>query len=154
MFAGSCIGVVCLVMLLEFLRRFTKKYDRYLMYKNAASRGAANKTSNQPSPNSSIHATLTDAAGPGSGAFRPTVVEQAIRALLHMLQFAVAYLIMLYFSSLQELISTTRYGLMVGLHEQACHVLQRLHHHLYFHQCLSRCIRLPVGNAWTTVSLQ
>lgn len=33
---------------------------------------------------------------PGGGRFRPTVPEQAVRALLHMCQFAVAYFVMLY----------------------------------------------------------
>ena len=154
MFAGSCIGVICLVMSLEFLRRLTKEYDRYLIYKHAGSHGATKKTSNQPSPSSSIHSTLRDAAGPGSGVFRPTIIEQTIRALLHMLQFAVAYFIMLYVPTLQVLMPTTGYWLMAALHQKACNVLQRLHHHLYLHRCLSRCIRLPVGDSWTTVSLQ
>lgn len=31
MFAGSCIGVLLLVMTLEFLRRLGKEYDRYIL---------------------------------------------------------------------------------------------------------------------------
>jgi copper transporter 1 len=32
MFAGSCIGVILLVMFLEFLRRLGKEYDRYILF--------------------------------------------------------------------------------------------------------------------------
>lgn len=31
MFAGSCIGVILLVMSLELLRRLGKEYDRYIL---------------------------------------------------------------------------------------------------------------------------
>ena len=34
MFAGSCIGVILLVMFLELLRRCVKEFDRYLLRKN------------------------------------------------------------------------------------------------------------------------
>lgn len=50
--------------------------------------------------------------------------------------------------------STTEPGLTVGLHQQACHVLQRLHHNQHLHRCLSGCLRFPLGSPWTTVSLQ
>lgn len=85
MFAGSCIGVILLVMCLEMLRRAVKEYDRYLIRTH--------------------YSKFTDAASSDSGkdapacqpipAFRPNVFQQAIRALLHMMQFAVAYFVML-----------------------------------------------------------
>lgn len=102
MFAGSCIGVICLVMSLEFLRRLKKEYDRYLTSKRATPRsaasinGAIDKAGDQPSPNSSTRDPHDSAVAPGSGSYMPSIMEQAIRALLHMLQFAVAYFIMLY----------------------------------------------------------
>jgi copper transporter 1 len=85
MFAGSCIGVVLLVMALEFLRRSVKEYDRYLVRRHRA-------------------AVVATHDGPKSGglpvpcaitAVRPTLAQQAVRAFLHMAQFAVAYLVML-----------------------------------------------------------
>src|ERR1700679_2420036 len=36
MLAGSCIGVICLVLLLEFLRRSVKEYDRFLVRQHIA----------------------------------------------------------------------------------------------------------------------
>ncbi len=79
MFAGACIGVILLTMSLEFLRRLVKEYDSYLVRSHAAARES--KLSGSPVP----------AAG-----LRPSVLQQAVRALLHMVQFAVAYFIMLY----------------------------------------------------------
>ncbi|TLS29520.1 hypothetical protein PpBr36_00642 [Pyricularia pennisetigena] len=69
-FAGSCIGVLLLVVCLEGLRRSVKEFDRLLARRHAAS---------------------PDAARP----FRPSALEQGIRAALHTAQFALAYFIML-----------------------------------------------------------
>ncbi|KAK4216532.1 Ctr copper transporter family-domain-containing protein [Rhypophila decipiens] len=80
MFAGSCIGVVLLVMSLEFLRRSVKEYDRFLLRKYTDRQAALSGT---PPANCAM---------PG---YRPTILEQGIRALLHMIQFAVAYFVML-----------------------------------------------------------
>ncbi|KAI1418402.1 Ctr copper transporter family-domain-containing protein [Hypoxylon sp. FL1857] len=99
MFAGSCIGVILLTMSLELLRRTIKEYDRYLIRKhtlNATSAppaGAAAKNGDDKGAMAS--STPINQGVVHSGGFRPTVLEQAIRALLHMVQFAVAYFIML-----------------------------------------------------------
>jgi solute carrier family 31 (copper transporter), member 1 len=136
MFAGSCIGVILLVMLLEFLRRSVKEFDRYIIRQHrakvAASQGNTNvqgtaaetveggnccgtnppqithkgSISSEPSAapidNSATKELLTSSAAPAPAAgcavaspFRPSVAQQAIRALLHMLQFIVAYFVML-----------------------------------------------------------
>ncbi|KAJ5174705.1 uncharacterized protein N7482_000582 [Penicillium canariense] len=160
MFAGSCIGTVCLVLCLEFLRRMGREYDAFIlrqarlrkMYLSSPISGISSKyptgkTSDSsdvavhrntedctcscpPSAsvnqdeiittipgmdssgakltgqthvtsitagnanlieNSAAHRTNADTIG----SYRPSPVEQVIRALLHMVQFAVAYLIML-----------------------------------------------------------
>lgn len=112
-FAGSCIGVVCLTIMLELLRRATKEYDRYLVDKHMRSTpppsapkttakgielGACKKA---PSDTVSEAPTTTGDAGAAAGAayhirpYRPSIYEQAIRALLHLLQFAVGYFVML-----------------------------------------------------------
>ncbi|RDL36652.1 uncharacterized protein BP5553_06004 [Venustampulla echinocandica] len=103
MFAGACIGVILLVMSLEFLRRLSKEYDRYILRKfqkaqpylsvpglpHGKAAAAACKSSN-PQPSSLENFTAVSVVS-----FRPGVFQQAIRATLHMLQFAVAYFIML-----------------------------------------------------------
>ncbi|EKG20796.1 Ctr copper transporter [Macrophomina phaseolina MS6] len=128
MFAGSCIGVILMVLLLEFLRRTAKEYDRLLLrqhqravYAEMSSSGSSTpqrasappaqaqtnccdgadsieSEKNEPSkPTPAVMAAARSAAFPvrATTRFRPNVMQQAIRALLHMLQFALAYFIML-----------------------------------------------------------
>lgn len=107
MFAGSCIGVIGLVIALEFLRRLGKEYDLLLLRDFQSRHTAVVSTTpyvtgagstDAGDGNSSEGLNLVGARmafnGP-SGSFRPNLLQQAIRALLHMLQFAVAYFIML-----------------------------------------------------------
>lgn len=97
-FAGSCIGVVLLVMSLEMLRRGVKEYDRFLINKHLKSRAAAGSPVSGMSDDGKPTAASCPAVTATQG-YRPTLLEQAIRALLHMLQFAVAYFVMLYVPS-------------------------------------------------------
>jgi copper transporter 1 len=96
MFVGSCIGVILLVMSLEFLRRTSKEYDRYLVrqYQRslAVSAPALSPLSSHGKDKRAVGAFTVPAP---NTVFRPNVIQQALRALLHMLQFAVAYFIML-----------------------------------------------------------
>ncbi|KAK4223436.1 Ctr copper transporter family-domain-containing protein [Podospora fimiseda] len=110
-FAGSCIGVLLLTMSLEALRRAVKEWDRYLIKKHlkelqeaaahhghhghGTAKGSGSDDGSEKGPNAP-----TPAAGacPRSGAtmgYRPNIWEQAVRALLHLFQFAVAYFVML-----------------------------------------------------------
>ena len=156
MFAGSCIGVILLVVILEALRRLGREYDRfivkrarlrYMYLSDSASSlnaghttGTNNQTESQkvqtsgangqngqgkhgnsetdlitPAPQQSVDAKATGdahqcvpittavafsstSAAPAQanfGPYRPSIVEQLVRALLHMVQFAVAYFVML-----------------------------------------------------------
>jgi solute carrier family 31 (copper transporter), member 1 len=101
MFAGSCIGVILLVISLELLRRAVKEYDRFLIRKNIPAESFASLTAAvcDATPKTSSHPASTSSETPITAlprcGYRPNVFEQAIRALLHMLQFAVAYFIML-----------------------------------------------------------
>ncbi|KKY17064.1 hypothetical protein UCDDS831_g06534 [Diplodia seriata] len=134
MFAGSCIGVILMVMLLEFLRRAAKEYDRLLlrqhqraMFAEVSSSGSSSPQRTpvpapapapEPAPVSccdntdSIESEKNESSKPSAAAitttartapfprrtttrFRPNVMQQAIRALLHLLQFALAYFVML-----------------------------------------------------------
>ncbi|KAI8962527.1 Ctr-domain-containing protein [Daldinia sp. FL1419] len=100
MFAGSCIGVILLAILLEFLRRSVKEYDSYLIRKNASNSVLVPVTSNDdnetertsPKTDQTQPSCVNPVAGKG---YRPNVVEQAIRAFLHTAQFVVAYFLML-----------------------------------------------------------
>ena len=91
MFAGSCIGVVALVMVLEALRRASREYDAYIIRQTiktphpATGDESSNDGQKKPAEASRIVARPT----------LPTIPQQAIRALLHMVQFAVAYFVML-----------------------------------------------------------
>jgi copper transporter 1 len=97
MFAGSCIGVILLVLLLEFLRRASKEFDRYIIAQHtktlasstvsSSSSSDGNRTSKTPVATTHKIAALSK--------FRPSLLQQAVRALLHMCQFTVAYFIML-----------------------------------------------------------
>lgn len=159
MFAGSCIGVVLMVLCLELLRRLGREYDTFIlrrarmrqMYlsgsssgipasllpkkikrqgKNAGAEGSSNtpvpKTShsqpesaddfitpvvapvsNNSNGKSSVNDNTvavtptgrdirrTDITTDALAPYRPSLVEQIVRALLHTLQFAMAYFIML-----------------------------------------------------------
>lgn len=98
MFAGSCIGTVLLTMLLELLRRTVKEYDRYLIRKHASSIRPESRVHHVGGDDKtgSASATPVHQGQIRLGRSRPSVLEQALRALLHMVQFAVAYFIMLY----------------------------------------------------------
>ncbi len=94
-FAGACIATVVLVAALEGLRRSAREYDRFLVNQHLSrvqAAGAALMKSN---------GSASDGVGMGVSAcgpvpsFRPTVLQQAIRSFLHMLQFGTAYIVML-----------------------------------------------------------
>ncbi|KAI2640995.1 Ctr copper transporter [Xylaria nigripes] len=101
-FAGLCIGVILLVMLLEFFRHTIRQYDCYLV--NLSQKQAALSTKAGDHPNTT-GSPVTDTKEEGeqtaqtaamaATTFRPDVRQQAIRALLYTLQFATAYWIML-----------------------------------------------------------
>lgn len=131
MFTGSCIGVIFLVLFLEFLRRLGKEYDRFLA--RQCKQHSASQTLNpnaseeplngyfnaaDPKHNQRDHTGIVttsraeyQSSSSRSGrrvrsadswsdhpVFRPSkpnTKQQLIRALLHMLQFGVAYFIML-----------------------------------------------------------
>ncbi|WEW56984.1 copper transporter complex subunit Ctr4 [Emydomyces testavorans] len=93
MFAGSCIGVILLVMSLEFLRRVGHEYDRRLAGKSSVfSRNTTTVNNQLPKDNGSPSAPAAIQAGPPA---RRTLLQHTLRSLLHMVQFGVAYFVML-----------------------------------------------------------
>lgn len=137
MFAGSCIGVICLVLCLEFLRRIAREYDAFIVHRARLRAHFLSPSSLSSSPSSSLLSPERDGgvaeccqpqgqtqtqtqvqdqaqsqsksdpiptiSGPSTGLasgekmelVRPTFTEHTVRSLLHMLQFAVAYFVML-----------------------------------------------------------
>lgn len=96
MFAGSCIGVFLLGMVLELLRRSVKEYDRFLVRQHLAK--FQSSTAAAPSRAEAESVSSKDAAvaaRPAVPPFRPSLLQQAIRAFLHLLQFTCAYILML-----------------------------------------------------------
>ncbi|KAI1492582.1 putative high affinity copper protein [Biscogniauxia mediterranea] len=119
-FAGLCIGMILLVMLLEFVRLVARTYDRHLIRQHrktveitTATASGGNNNAEQTwlnavlpayteqivpvaqNPPPPVPVPVPCAPKPPTAPFRPSVYEQAVRALLHTLQFVLAYLIML-----------------------------------------------------------
>ncbi|PYH80670.1 Ctr copper transporter [Aspergillus uvarum CBS 121591] len=115
MFAGSCLGTICLVVCLEFLRRVGREYDAFLVRRArlryqflstldpsegemplapAASTSRC-KNAVPAAAAAAAAATVGTSTATAAPSFRPTLPEQLVRATLHMLQFAVAYFVML-----------------------------------------------------------
>ncbi|WPH04583.1 putative Ctr copper transporter [Acrodontium crateriforme] len=100
-FAASCIGVILLVMVLEGLRRVSREYDAALV-RGRSRRQSVPTTQTLEAGDSGSEGAKDNVVTQVStqpkwakGSFRPTFLEQTIRALLHVSQFAVAYFIML-----------------------------------------------------------
>ncbi|KAI1374341.1 Ctr-domain-containing protein [Hypoxylon crocopeplum] len=96
-FAGLCIGVLLLVILLELLRRAAKIYDQYLVQQHQKTAALVATVVNGSSETAN-GALITKERLPAEvriTPFRPNVWQQTVRALLHTLHFALAYWIML-----------------------------------------------------------
>ncbi|KAF1973299.1 hypothetical protein BU23DRAFT_554288 [Bimuria novae-zelandiae CBS 107.79] len=96
MFAGSCIGVIFLVLALEALRRAGKEYDRYIIaqYNHSLADASPDTSASSNAVNKNGSSDVARAV-PTKHKFRPNVLQQALRALIHMLSFAFAYFVML-----------------------------------------------------------
>ncbi|RYP67332.1 hypothetical protein DL771_007276 [Monosporascus sp. 5C6A] len=99
-FAGLCIAVILMVVLLEALRRASKLYDRRLIsqHKRIIAMAAVRGDTHHPSETINGSRSLIDKSHhtfDTNVPFRPNAWQQVVRALLHMLQFALAYWIML-----------------------------------------------------------
>ena len=101
MFAGSCIGVLLLVICLEALRRASSEYDAYIMRSHMKNINlaptAASRLQNASDDPSKTPSTQTQSTTPllQPQTFTPNLFQQLVRAFLHMAQFAVAYIVML-----------------------------------------------------------
>ena len=94
--AGSCIGVVLLVMSLELLRRASKEYDAYIIRQHLLTNPAvAASGSNESDSDTKGTVAQTTRCPTQKRSFKPSLLQQLLRSTLHMLQFAVAYFVML-----------------------------------------------------------
>ncbi|KAG6064626.1 hypothetical protein E4U32_008225 [Claviceps aff. humidiphila group G2b] len=106
-FAGSCIGVFLLTLLLELLRRSIKEYDRYLIRQHrsrhqtassatGSTTGSATGSATPPNTTKNCAAAVSSiTCGKAIPPFRPNALQQGIRAFLHLLAFFVGYILML-----------------------------------------------------------
>ena len=148
MFAGSCIGVICLVVALEFLRRLGREYDKHL--KRRFTYGRLPRQANQDDSSSETQPSASGKTGVNNvdrerfntgpherrRAFSPSVLQQAARAAIHMVQFGVAYFIMLlamYYNGKSAVLRSTVSGNEMFF-DSPCRVLHHLHHHWRLHR--------------------
>ncbi|KAG6146729.1 hypothetical protein E4U28_008532 [Claviceps purpurea] len=105
-FAGSCIGVFLLTLLLELLRRSIKEYDRYLIKQHRSrhqatssatesTTGFATGSATPPNTKNCAAAVSSITCGKAVPHFRPNALQQGVRAFLHLLAFFVGYILML-----------------------------------------------------------
>ena len=96
MFAASCIGVTFLVVILEALRLFGKKYDDWILQQFQARVDAIAATDKSAAyAPSSTTAGLPPAFGGQVVTFRASPLQQLGRAVIHAITLGVAYIIML-----------------------------------------------------------
>ncbi|QDS76057.1 hypothetical protein FKW77_005641 [Venturia effusa] len=104
MFAGSCIGVILLVLLLEFLRRAAKEYDAHILRAYQHKISAASSSTSSPGSSADeeggrkkeVIITKSFMKGRRStNVFRPSIFQQMVRAAFHTLVFAAGYFLML-----------------------------------------------------------
>lgn len=104
MFIAFCIGSFSLVIVLEFLRRLQRDYDRQLSHRPCIrdkrtkfSETDTSSESNYDDPPNSAVPLLHTWMQPASNrdGYVPNVIQQAIRASIYTLQFVVAYTLML-----------------------------------------------------------
>lgn len=94
-FAGACILALVLVVALEALRRATREFDRFIVSQHVAQYRASGGTLPMGEASSKEASDGSIAPCAPIPPFRPSLVQQMIRAFLHMLQFGTAYIIML-----------------------------------------------------------
>ncbi len=99
-FAGSCIGVILLVLALEALRRGQRELDRYFRRVNAVTSPGSSATEVGSSSGSSPRKGLRSPAGAVVGPLK--VWQQLVRSAVFMAQFAVGYFVMLKQKTLKE----------------------------------------------------
>ncbi|KAK6074000.1 ctr copper transporter [Seiridium cupressi] len=101
MFAATCIGVILLVVALEFLRRIGKEYDALILrqfQRHVAAQAAMSSSKAETEPVSCCSPPEEPEIakpGPRTVTFRATPLQQLIRSIIHAVTFGAAYIVML-----------------------------------------------------------
>ncbi|PIL26371.1 transporter [Ganoderma sinense ZZ0214-1] len=94
-FAGSCIGVIFLVIALEGLRRFQREFDRYLHRVNGGSSPHLHAEDQSDTASRKGLNSLPSALGSRASGDQLKLWQQLLRSALFTVQFAVGYFVML-----------------------------------------------------------
>jgi copper transporter 1 len=121
-FAASCIAVALLAMSLSLLRRLTHEYDRHILkeHKRRTKGTQPQHCNNASSPDSCQRSLREKALGllvssQDPTKFRPHLLQQVVRGVLHLSQFVVASFAMLIFMLLNGyLIFSILVGVFLG----------------------------------------
>jgi copper transporter 1 len=100
-FAGSCIGILLLAMCIPLLRRLARIYDirilqeyqRRLDETRRQRSSITEKTRRESFVPKKIADIIQHSSKPGR--FRPSMIQQLCRAVLHLSQFIIGYFVML-----------------------------------------------------------
>lgn len=101
MFAGSCIGVIILVIALEFVRRMQREYDRFIVreWKVRRDRHLTESSTEELDMAKTIPKIslvgLSFKPSCYNSTFQPTLIQQFIRSVFYMIQMGGAYIVML-----------------------------------------------------------
>lgn len=96
MFAGSCIGVIFLVIALEFVRRAHREYDRFIVrqWRERISNRAASPSDEAEKERANKVFVMGMSHG-DTPMFYPNIFQQAIRACFYAVEVGAAYITML-----------------------------------------------------------
>lgn len=97
MFAGSCIGIICLVIALEFFRRLQREYDRWIVreWKARKTAQSVDDDISKVAAGGGVMAQFAFKPSVYNSTFQPTMLQQLVRALLYAVQLGGAYILML-----------------------------------------------------------
>ncbi|CAI6332427.1 unnamed protein product [Periconia digitata] len=95
MFAASCVGVVFLVVTLEFMRRVSSEWDAFLLRSFQRRLRLQQAAVASATPASCCDGPESTFVGPQYATFRATALQQLCRAILHGITLGLAYLLML-----------------------------------------------------------
>ncbi|KAI8220960.1 hypothetical protein K4K54_008190 [Colletotrichum sp. SAR 10_86] len=100
MMAASCIGVVLLVVMLEFLRIISKKYDNLILAQmrrrgQVVLAASASAVGHDDVKDGCARSTAVSSRASRKIVMRASPVQQILRTILHAVTFGVAYVVML-----------------------------------------------------------
>jgi copper transporter 1 len=95
MFAGSCIGVIGLVIALEFVRRAHREYDALILNQWRSKMENLRNSGDEKEKQRATNVYVMGLSRQGRPTFYPNIWQQAIRALFYAAEVGAAYITML-----------------------------------------------------------